>query len=191
MVSGPARRHLGASEARWYTPFTAYPRRWLRHWAQSHGVRRPRRGGRDRLLGGRGGILPEKGLSRVRQGTLEELAFPDRQFDLIFATDVIEHLDDDRQALSEFRRVAAPGARLVITVPAYMWLWSRHDVSMHHRRRYTAGRLHAALAAAGWQPVVRSYFYSALLPAVAAVRVAQAPPGSKRALRSATSLRPP
>jgi len=114
-----------------------------------------------------------RGLAGVREAPLETLPFEDGRFDLILATDVIEHLDDDRTALGELRRVAAPGARLVITVPAYTWLWSQHDVSLHHRRRYTARRLQARVTAARWEPVVRSYFHSAMLPVVAAVRTAR------------------
>jgi SAM-dependent methyltransferase len=112
----------------------------------------------------------ERGLHGVRKARLEELPFPDRRFDLILATDVIEHLDDDRRALSELRRVAAPGARLIVTVPAYNWLWSRHDESHHHRRRYTMRRLRERVTATGWEPRASSYYYATLLPAVAAVR---------------------
>jgi SAM-dependent methyltransferase len=112
----------------------------------------------------------ERGLHCVRKARLEELPFPDQRFDLILATDVIEHLVDERRALAELRRVAAPGARLVITVPAYSWLWSRHDESHHHQRRYTLRRLRDPVGASGWEPLVSSYFYSGMLPAVAAVR---------------------
>jgi len=137
-----------------------------------------------------------RGLDGVRRAALEELPFPDDRFDLIIATDVIEHLDDDGRALAELRRVAAPGARLVITVPAYRWLWSQHDESHHHKRRYTLRRLRAPVKATGWHPVVSSYYYTALLPAVAAVRaigklrsssngrsdLAMTPPGLNRVL---------
>jgi SAM-dependent methyltransferase len=112
-----------------------------------------------------------RGLEAVRQAPLEELPFEDGRFDLILATDVIEHLADDRRSLAELRRVAAPGAQLVVTVPAYSWLWSQHDVSHHHRRRYTARRLDRLMTASGWEPQVRTYFFTALFPAVAAVRM--------------------
>jgi SAM-dependent methyltransferase len=114
-----------------------------------------------------------RGLDGVRRARLEELPFPDSRFDLILATDVIEHLEDDRRALAELRRVAAPGARLIITVPAYNWLWSEHDDSHHHQRRYTLRRLRAPVNATGWEPVVSSYYYTGMLPAVAAVRAAR------------------
>lgn len=131
-----------------------------------------------------------RGLDHVRAAPLDALPYDDGRFELILATDVIEHLDDDRRALAELRRVAAPGARLVLTVPAYSWLWSEHDVSMHHRRRYTLSRLQERVAAAGWQPVVRSYFFSALLPAVAAVRMVRRLVPARRG-RSDLALTPP
>jgi SAM-dependent methyltransferase len=111
-----------------------------------------------------------RGLNGVRQAALERLPFESDRFDLIVATDVVEHLEDDRLALAELRRVAAPGGRLVLTVPAYTWLWSQHDESLHHKRRYTARRMRTQLAAAGWTPSFTTYFFTALLPGVAAVR---------------------
>jgi SAM-dependent methyltransferase len=112
-----------------------------------------------------------RGLEGVRQAPLEDLPFEGGRFDLTLATDVIEHLDDDRRALRELRRAARPGGRLLVTVPAYRWLWSQHDESMHHRRRYTERGLADALRVSGWEPQVRTYFFTALLPGVAAVRL--------------------
>ena len=114
-----------------------------------------------------------RGLQGVREGAIEALPFENDRFDLIFATDVIEHLPDDGPALEELRRVAAPGARLIITVPAYNWLWSQHDTSWHHYRRYTRPRLRERVTSHGWEPLATSYFYSTLLPPVALVRTLQ------------------
>ena len=115
-------------------------------------------------------LCRERGLDNVIEAPVEELPFEPGSFDLLFATDVIEHLDDDVRALRELRRVGADDARLVLTVPAYGWLWSDHDVSVHHRRRYTADRLRESVRAAGWTPAVDTYFFATALPAVAVVR---------------------
>jgi hypothetical protein len=87
--------------------------------------------------------------------------------------DVIEHLEDDGPALTELRRVAAPEGRLLVTVPAYQWLWSEHDVSFHHFRRFTRGMLEEHVRAQGWEPMLSTYFFSTMLPAVAGVRTLQ------------------
>lgn len=112
-----------------------------------------------------------RGLDGATQGRLEALAFDDASFDLILATDVLEHLDDDLAAMRELRRVAAPGAHLLVTVPAYRWLWSQHDTAHHHVRRYALRELRRRLAQTGWRPLHSSYFNSVLLPPIAAVRL--------------------
>jgi SAM-dependent methyltransferase len=112
-----------------------------------------------------------RGLRDVQQGQLESLPFDDASFDLILATDVLEHVRDDRAALQELHRVAAPGGRLLATVPAYGWLWSQHDTASHHFRRYTLRVLRERVVAAGWEPLAWSYFNTVLLAPVAAVRL--------------------
>lgn len=64
------------------------------------------------------------------------LGVRDESFDIVVALDVLEHLDDDVAAARELRRVLKPGGLLLVTVPAYRWLWSDHDVALGHRRRY-------------------------------------------------------
>jgi SAM-dependent methyltransferase len=115
----------------------------------------------------------QRGLGEVVEGGLEALPFADGRFDVATALDVIEHLDDDRGALVELRRVLAEDGFLIVTVPAYGWLWSPHDVANEHRRRYERKQLLAAAESAGWQAVRASYFNSVLLPAVAVHRLWQ------------------
>jgi len=116
------------------------------------------------------GFCRRRGLENVFQAGLEQLPFPDGRFDLMLATDVIEHIDDDRRALAELHRVARPGGQLLITVPAYTWLWSQHDDSHHHKRRYTMRRLRERVLVSGFRPVVASYFNFLLLAPIALVR---------------------
>jgi SAM-dependent methyltransferase len=115
-------------------------------------------------------IARRRGVGEVVAGSASSLPFDDASFDLVVSLDVIEHLDDDREALREFRRVTAPGGRLLVTVPAYQWLWSSHDVFSHHRRRYTRSTLLLAATGAGWKPVRTTHFNSVLLPAAVAFR---------------------
>jgi SAM-dependent methyltransferase len=113
-----------------------------------------------------------RGLDEVTCAGLEDIPFGSDSFDLLLACDVLEHVPDDERALSELARVAAKGAHLVVTAPAYQWLWTEHDVQLHHFRRYTLGELSRRAEGAGWSPVHRTYFNSILLPVVAVARLA-------------------
>jgi SAM-dependent methyltransferase len=112
----------------------------------------------------------ERGLDSVQQAGLESLPFEDRSFDLIAATDVLEHIAAEHQALRELWRVAATDAALLLTVPAYMWLWSQEDENLHHKRRYTKPRLKQAVEQCGWEPRIATYFNSLLLAPIALAR---------------------
>ncbi len=114
----------------------------------------------------------KRGLTDVLLGTLD--TFPRDQFDVHAALllDVIEHIDDDVAVLAQAREIVGPGGRVVVTVPAYMWLWGGHDVVTHHKRRYDQGSLTRAFAAAGLEPVKLTYFNTFLFPLIAAARLA-------------------
>lgn len=118
-------------------------------------------------------LARDRALGDVQVGRLEELPWEDQTFDLITCLDVIEHVPDDTVALSELRRVCRAGGWLLVTVPAYQALWSRHDEANHHYRRYSRAALRAAAGAGGWQLERMSSFNSLLLAPAAAVRLAQ------------------
>lgn len=107
----------------------------------------------------------------VIAGSVMEMPFADDSFDLAVSLDVIEHLEDDLGALRELRRVVAPGGALLVTVPAYQWLWSGHDEINHHHRRYTRRTLQRVAEQAGWRQLRTTYFNSLLLPAAIVLRV--------------------
>jgi SAM-dependent methyltransferase len=114
-----------------------------------------------------------RGCGEVRTGRLEQLPWEPATFDLITCLDVLEHTPDDRVTCSELRRVCTPGGWMLVTVPAYPWLWSLHDEANHHYRRYVRRTLRAAAVEAGWRVQRMSSFNSLLLPPAAAVRLAQ------------------
>lgn len=93
-------------------------------------------------------------------------------FDLIALLDVLEHLDEDAATLAALHARLKPGGKLLLTVPAFMFLWSAHDVIHHHKRRYTRPQLEALLKNAGFTIRKISYFNFWLFPLVAAVRMA-------------------
>lgn len=103
-----------------------------------------------------------KGFGPVQQGSICEMPFPDASFDLVLATDVIEHVDDHERAASEIGRVLAPGGRVLITVPAFQSLWGLQDEVALHKRRYRRGELLELIARAGLR-VDRAYHFNYLL----------------------------
>ena len=115
-----------------------------------------------------------KGAFDVRPGRLpRDLPVGAADFDLVTGFDVVEHLDDDVGCLRALASCLKPGGRAVFTVPAFAFLWSRHDELHHHKRRYTRARLKAALDSAGFNDVRTTYFNTMLFPLIAAVRLAK------------------
>src|SRR5205085_11569628 len=90
-----------------------------------------------------------RGLANVRHGEAEKLPYEDGAFDLVTGLDVVEHLDDDVAGLREMRRVLRPGGRVLLFVPAFMFLWGLQDEVSHHRRRYRLPELRCVLEQAG------------------------------------------
>src|SRR4029077_12266399 len=88
-------------------------------------------------------------------------------FDLVTALDVVEHIDDDLGALREMKRVIKPPGLLLLTVPAYRFLWGRQDDINLHKRRYVARELRSRLQAAGFEGLRLTYMNSILFPAIA------------------------
>ena len=116
----------------------------------------------------------ERGLD-VRAGALPDaIPLEPGRWDAVCLFDVLEHVDDEAGALAACRRLLAPGGRLFVTVPAYAWLWSRHDELLGHRRRYTARALRRAAERGGYAVERLTYFNTLLAPPIMAVRLARA-----------------
>jgi SAM-dependent methyltransferase len=90
--------------------------------------------------------------------------------DIVLMMDVIEHVSDDLALLKSYVDMARPGTHFLITVPAFMFLWSGHDVYLEHYRRYTLGGLEKVISGAGLEIERSHYFFGAILPIVAVVR---------------------
>ena len=97
---------------------------------------------------------------------------PDSAYDLVAILDVLEHVEEDREALESIARKLRPGGRILITVPAHPWMWSAHDEVNHHKRRYTRKTLRKVVADAGLKLEMMSWFNSLLFPLAAAARLA-------------------
>jgi len=105
---------------------------------------------------------------------------PAHTYQVCTMLDVLEHIEDDGAALASAFRSLSPGGIVLITVPAFRFLWTRHDELAHHVRRYRKAELVEKLRAAGFEPVAVSYYNFFLFPAIALVRLVQKAFGIKK-----------
>lgn len=111
-------------------------------------------------------------VATVERGYLPDAPrYADKTFDLILMLDVLEHIPDDRAALNALKQHMRGDTKLLLTVPAYKFLWSNHDVLNHHHRRYTRNGLVDLLQAEGYKVSVASYFNTILFPLAAFERL--------------------
>jgi SAM-dependent methyltransferase len=99
---------------------------------------------------------------QVTQGSILDLKFENNSFDLVCAFDVIEHVKEDDSAALELMRVCAQGGSVLITVPAFMSLWSEHDLINHHFKRYLKREIEMLFNDSKGRLVFVSYFNSIL-----------------------------
>ena len=119
------------------------------------------------------GYAVSRGLGRLVRGSVEQLPFPDRAFDVVTSFDVLYHraVSDERQALAEFHRVLRPGGYTLIRIPAFDWLRGAHDVVIHTERRFTVGQLASRMRGVGFEICYASYANSILFPLALAKRL--------------------
>ncbi|MBL0373795.1 class I SAM-dependent methyltransferase [Rhizobium sp. KVB221] len=96
--------------------------------------------------------------------------FP-HNFQLICMFDVLEHVEKDFESLKVLATRLNPGGRILITVPAYPWMWTDHDAVLHHHRRYTRTTLSNVINRAGLQLDRLTNFNTLLFPAAIAARL--------------------
>jgi SAM-dependent methyltransferase len=101
----------------------------------------------------------------VCAGSINDLPFANNTFAAIFSADVLCHEGvDEARALRQFHRCLCQNGWLILNLPAYRWMLSRHDSAVSNVRRYTATSLRRLLKAVGFRPVYISYWNTLLLP---------------------------
>ncbi|MDO1446018.1 class I SAM-dependent methyltransferase [Rhodocytophaga aerolata] len=114
--------------------------------------------------------ISEKGISLAKSRGLNNVFvmdgtnpdFAPQSFDVIIASDVLEHIKDTKTALKNWYTLLKPGGQVIVFVPAFNFLWSQHDVINHHFQRYTEKKLIDDLKAAGFVIRRSSYWNIAL-----------------------------
>jgi SAM-dependent methyltransferase len=88
----------------------------------------------------------------------------EREFDVVGAFDVLEHIIEDENVLVQMFNAAQPGGGLLLTVPQHPFLWSASDRYAMHQRRYNCTELSRKVESAGFQIQRITSFNSLLLP---------------------------
>ena len=120
-------------------------------------------------------FLRRRGLNSIVQASVCKIPFPDNRFDVVISMDVIYDVEapGDQIALQEMSRVLKPGGMLLLNVPAYEFLRSRHDAAIHTKQRYTRARLREMVRQAKLRVKMITYRNTFLFPFAASVRLAQ------------------
>jgi SAM-dependent methyltransferase len=114
----------------------------------------------------------KRNMATILAGKLpDEIPFSDQLFDLIILTDVLEHVDEDELSLNNLHKRLTNCGYILITVPAFQFLWGRHDESHHHKRRYTKHNLCKMISNVGYEIMLVSYFNTFLFPIIAVMRI--------------------
>jgi SAM-dependent methyltransferase len=109
--------------------------------------------------------------SRISFGNLDAHFVPAAPFDLILMLDVLEHIAQPEAVLSRARELLAPRGRILITVPAFQWLWTSHDTLNQHVLRYSTGTLRDLIARAGLAADETGYLFQSLVVPKLLVRI--------------------
>lgn len=113
-----------------------------------------------------------EGLFDIRAGFCpDKIPFANEKFDLICLFDVLEHIEDDQGTLDAIIPLLSERGRVIITVPAYQWLWSMHDEFLHHKRRYSKAGLRRSIDRSGLKLLRLSYFNTLLFPLAVLARI--------------------
>ncbi len=117
-------------------------------------------------------LADQKGNFDIRKGSLpNDIPFDIQTFDLIAALDILEHISEDFECLTTFRNLLRPDGWLLLTVPAFSFLWNTHDDDHHHKRRYNKPHLQHIVQEAGFSEVMISYFNTLLFPLAVSIRL--------------------
>tara|TARA_S200000501_G_scaffold368487_1_gene406406 strand:+ start:2064 stop:2792 length:729 start_codon:yes stop_codon:yes gene_type:complete len=112
-----------------------------------------------------------KNICKVDYGKLPyDIPF-DKRFDIICLFDVLEHIEEDILSLTTIHEYLNKGGKIILTVPAYMFLWSRHDMYSHHKRRYNMSQINRMLKSTGYNVKYSSYFNFLLFPMIFTFRL--------------------
>ena len=111
---------------------------------------------------------------RIVVGDLDDAFVPPSPFDLILMLDVLEHISKPEDVLIRAGQILRPHGRILITVPAFTWLWTAHDEMNHHVTRYSAAAMRDVIASSGLVTLEAGYLFQSLVVPKLLVRAKEA-----------------
>jgi SAM-dependent methyltransferase len=127
--------------------------------------------------------------SALVNGTVNSLPIASKSLDAIVSADVLcQRGVSENACLDEFYRCLKPGGSVVLSVPAYGWMRSRHDEHVHAVRRYTRRSLRRLAQARGFRIVAAGYWNSVLFPLMATHRMTLGRASSRSDVRAYPAL---
>jgi SAM-dependent methyltransferase len=126
----------------------------------------------------------ERGYDVQQFDATQPMPFSDNTFDAVTTLDVIEHNEDDMAILADSWRILKTGGHIVITVPAFMWLWTHNDDLNAHVRRYTRSELGEKLEKTGFKVNRITYNNFFVFPLAALLLLLRRGSGAKQELAS-------
>lgn len=112
----------------------------------------------------------ESGIVNLINSTFDELDLPENTMTNAGLFDVVEHIDNDTDFLKKLNSFIKKNGKVLITVPAYNFLWSKADIEAGHFRRYDLKSISGLLERSGFRIIFKSYFFSYLLPVIFLIR---------------------
>jgi ubiquinone/menaquinone biosynthesis C-methylase UbiE len=112
----------------------------------------------------------QKGHRNVYRGDSIKLPFKNNFFDVVLFLDVLEHIQNDKKAINEAKRVLKKNGIIIITAPALSFIWSKHDSGQGHQRRYTRTAIRKLARDNKLTTTFISYFNFFLSPPIILIR---------------------
>jgi len=113
----------------------------------------------------------KRGLDNIIESNAVSLPFEDAAFDLILCLDVLEHISNEEDAVSEILRVLKKDGLVIVNVPAFNLLWSEHDEAVNHCRRYGMSSIKKLFKKFDFSVLRSSYYNTILFPLIALIRI--------------------
>ena len=116
--------------------------------------------------------ISEKAIANCKKNGIQNAFVMDAQnisltekFDIIVASDCLEHLQDDKKAIQNWKELLKINGKMYVFVPAFQSLWSYHDEVNRHYRRYTNKELRDKLTNENFEIIKSSYWnFSLFIP---------------------------